>query len=100
MKTEHGEYINLIWEYRPDALFVRGHIPPEAAKAKMLEYEDSYTIAEPVEAWGRWSCEHTGDGPRQVFRDYDEPGRGRFPVMRAEVLGWAGCLGHEEENNE
>lgn len=88
MKYKHGDYIALAWEdWCPDALFVRGHVTPEAAeKAIRDNHGDDIRFDPPVRAWARWSCEPGPDGCGQVLRDYDEPGRGRFAVMRANVL--------------
>lgn len=49
----------------------------------------------PSPKYARWSCESGtfDDNSIRVLRYYDEPGRGRFPVMvsehiRKEAMGW------------
>jgi len=85
----HGEVMDLVWDsWCPDALYVRGHMEPEEATEALEHFYgyDGFRLRDPVKAWARWSCEPGPDGCGQVLRDYNEPGRGRFPVMRAEVI--------------
>lgn len=88
-KYTYGQIIPLNWEGKPDALFIKGHMEPHDAKA-LFDYGsgDDFRFRTPVKAWARWSCEPNPDGFGQVLRDYDEPGPGRFPVMRVEVTHW------------
>jgi len=82
-----GEYIHLVWEGTADALFVRGHMEPMEAVIVLEDYHDGmYQYKTPVRAWARWSVGPSPDGCSQCFVDYDAPGRGRFEVMRAEVV--------------
>jgi len=82
-----GDYISLVWDGVPAALFVRGHVPVEQAVQTIEEYHGGNTLyRDPVPTYARWSCQPTDDGTGQVLRTYDSPGRGRFPVMRATVV--------------
>lgn len=82
-----GDVISLVWEGSADALFVRGHMDTmEAVIVLEDHYDGLYQYAAPVKAWARWSVGPSPDGCQQSLVDYDAPGRGRFPVMRAEVL--------------
>ena len=82
-----GEVIYLQWDGRPDDLVVRGHMPPVvAAQLLDLEYGGQYVTRLPEPAWGRWSCEPGPDGTECVLREYEEPGRGRFPIMVADIV--------------
>ena len=82
------EVIYLRWEGRADDLVVRGHLPPlVAAQLLDLEYGRQYLTRMPEPYWGRWSCEPGPDGDNgRVLREYDTPGRGRFPIMVADVI--------------
>ena len=95
MHTKVGQVIELWWEDGTGAVFVRGHMEPEAARAILVEFyasDDSLypmcesSIGMPRARWGRWSREIGPDGPCGVLRTYDEAGRGRFAVMEAEVV--------------
>lgn len=91
MKTVVGKVIDLVWDFAPDAYYVRGHMAPAEAHRIITEaYEgdaDGRIIPMPVAAWARWSMEIGEDGPQLFLRDYSEPGCGRFAVMRADMIG-------------
>jgi len=95
MHTKVGQVIELWWEDGPDAMFVRGHMEPAAAREILVKFYDDDKALYPMMAchigmprtrWGRWSREIGPDGPCGVLRTYDERGRGRFAVMEAEVV--------------
>ena len=88
-KYNHGEYISLYWNDGPEYLYVRGHLDPQEAR-KIMEYEEDYLliIDDPIEEYGRWGVGINCEGePSQLFYPYTEPGRGRFPVMSAKIIG-------------
>jgi hypothetical protein len=84
-----GEYIHLFWDGGPEAFYVRGHIPAlDAMEEIAKEVGDKYFfgLAEPI--YGRYSCEHSRlEGIDQILKEYDSPGKGRFPIMRSKCLG-------------
>lgn len=86
-RYKHSEYISLYWEDMPQYLYVAGHLDPvEARRIMMFETENQYVIADPVPMYARFSMERRFDGPGHILREYNEPGRGRFKIMCAEVL--------------
>jgi len=86
LRYEHGDVMDLNWEYGVEALYIRGHVDPGDAHSTLLGYYgDTYQWETPRAKWGRWSCEGAGcDG--QTLREYDSSGRGRFPIMAAKVV--------------
>lgn len=115
METVGGEMIQLNWEgSTPESFFVRGHVSPkdfmlELEDQEVMEtgferfvkgdridngewvWQDAVLILGPVmHRYARWSME---PGPfsdaQHVLRDYKDPGRGRFKVTMADVLGLA-----------
>jgi hypothetical protein len=111
MKTVEGEMIQLNWEGDPDAFFIRGHVSPkdfmleledqdvmETGFSRLVEadghrnwvWQDALRILGPItHRYARWSMEPGDDGGYQVLRDYKDPGRGRFKVTMADVIGLA-----------
>lgn len=86
-KPIDGEFIYLITDGDPSAFFVRGHVDPELARQTIYdEAGPDFVIADPVPWYARWSREPGPDGCVCVMREYAQPGRGRFKVMRATVL--------------
>ncbi|MFA4834826.1 MAG: hypothetical protein WC749_01975 [Dehalococcoidia bacterium] len=103
-----GEPILLIWEGWPQTLFVKGHLPQEAALRSLgdedllVQVDRHYDKDRKEWIWGwyearlsvsfhryaRWSIEPGPDGCSQVLRDYTDPGRGRFPVTQFEIISW------------
>lgn len=93
---DHGHAIDLRGEcgagIDDDECHIRGHVSDEAAAAaRTTWWEEHHDWDEPEPAWGpwrhrygRWSMEAGCDGPAQVLRIYDEPGRGRFAVTWCE----------------
>jgi len=87
-KFAHGEIIELCWEDEREAVYCMGHMEPDKAREFLeREYGGDYVLGDPVPMYGRWSCEPGVDGCAQILRTYNAPGRGRFPIMEAEVEG-------------
>ncbi len=87
-RYDHGEIIALCWDGAPDALFVAGHMEPRrVAEILFGDYEDTYPFKDPVRAWARWSLEGPVDDYEGNCRlaTYSSPGRGRFPIMCADI---------------
>lgn len=103
-----GEPIALIWEGSPDDFFVKGHLSETEAltalnQEELLEkgcnYFDKETkewqwqwlkpiLGPAIHRYARWSMEPGPEGCSQTLRDYQEAGRGRFPVTQFHVLEW------------
>lgn len=84
-KYHDGDYIALDWGWAgPDYEVIRGHLPPLVAAYRVQQEIGDYSAYRglPEPAWGRFEC-HGWSEHNQNFQHYDEPGRGRFPVMLA-----------------
>lgn len=85
-----GEVIELCWDGPEMAVYVKGHMEPEKARAIIEREHDGLRIRQPVPKYGRWSCSaFAPEGCDMVLAVYTDRGRGRFPLMEAEVLGRA-----------
>lgn len=76
-----GEYIELLWEYEPDAHYIAGHVDMEVANAVL--HERDLRCDDIRYIYGRWSCEPGPDDCARVLRIYQTPGRGRFKITEA-----------------
>lgn len=89
MKYQNGDFIVLLWDGRPERLFVKGHMTPrEATDIMHGETDYAYELTEPRPEYARWSVGYNSNGElSQLLADgYKERGRGRFPVMAADVI--------------
>jgi len=78
MKIVEGEYIPLIWDGRPDAHYIKGHISHDDGIEILFDegaIDDETEVGHAQHIYARWSME-----PHHVLRDYDEPGPRRFAV--------------------
>jgi hypothetical protein len=102
-----GEYIPLLWEGKPDAFFIKGHVSEHDALAELEEQEVLTTgyrdykqpnlpwvwlraeLSHANHCYARWSMEPGPDGYNgQVLRDYKDSKPGRFKVTVFNVIGW------------
>jgi len=110
--SEHttGDLIPLHWEDDPEALYVRGHVTPEAFQAEVgahyacgdgLRFGRYPVLQErPVHRWGRYVFGGSDEfgNPRRVLSTSATKSRGAFPLTAASVSwvvharcgGWAG----------
>jgi len=83
MKAAEGEYIPLIWDGKPDAYYIRGHVSHEEGIEILLEdgviYEDTI-IGQAQHIYARWSMEPGENGNQHCLREYNKAGKGRFKV--------------------
>ena len=88
-RFKEGEYMYLVWDGRPDAYYIRGHVEHAAGVDILIqagavdceELRDELGQAEHI--YGRWSMQ--GDAPEGcscVLREYNTPGRGRFKITK------------------
>ena len=94
-----GEYLSLITEGPPDALYVRGHITHEAAMESVCREDEDIqydckkhlnvvrVFAAASHTYGRWSMEPADDGDKHCLRLCRGPGRGRFKLTELEIIG-------------
>lgn len=84
MSFIEGEYIPLIWDGKPDAYYIKGHVSHEDGIKILFEggiIDDETEVGQAQHIYARWSTQ--GDAPQnvtQVLREYNKPGRGRFKV--------------------
>lgn len=80
-----GEYIPLIWDGTPDALYIRGHVNYKDGleiliQAGVIDPDEITDIGLAEHCYGRWSIEPGENGNQHCLRDYSKPGRGRFKI--------------------
>ena len=88
----HGDHISLITGDRDplDYEVIRGHVTLEEARSISTLCGVGWPGVLRIEhAYGRWSCETSLDFD-MTLREYDGPGRGRFPITRCRWEGVAG----------
>lgn len=82
-KYEHGEYINLYWDdFEKPYEVVKGHVC-DGEFISRVEAElghDCPQFSSIEQKYGRWGMGFLDGEPTQKFYDYNERGRGRFPV--------------------
>ncbi len=87
--AEHGKFIELHWEYEPEAYYVRGHVTPEQFAAAVAPYYGNEVASDLVvktveHSFARWIPTPHGDNDR-VIRDEPERKRGSFAVTVVRV---------------
>ena len=89
-KYKDGDYIALVWENKPEAYYIRGHIEmPEGINIILSEelIGSPDNLGQGRHVYARWSMQ--GDAPEGctcILREYDKPGRGRFKVTAFDNL--------------
>ena len=81
MRVVEGEYIPLIWDSRPDAYYIKGHLSHDDGIEILLDegvIDDETEIGHAQHIYARWSMEPGENGNHHVLRDYNKPGPGRF----------------------
>ena len=84
-KYKDGEYIALYWEDYPGYEIVKGTISQELFEKEIpcqFGEEDMPKIDRIAHRYGRWGVGVNSDGgdPGQMLYEYEEKGRGRFPI--------------------
>ncbi len=84
MRYNDGEIIDLSWDGRPDAYYIKGHVSHEDGIYTLIDFgkiDNAADVGQAVHKYGRWSMQGDApDGCNCVLRDYKNPGRGRFKV--------------------
>ena len=83
-RYENGEYMDLIWDGRPDSYHIKGHVSHKNGIDTLIDVgaiDDETEIGQAVHKYGRWSMQvDAPDGCSAVLREYIKPGRGRFKI--------------------
>lgn len=91
-----GSLISLHWDGDPEALYVRGHVPPETFREAVAGYygvddisfgDTPILTSEPVHRWGRYCFDGQDSygNARRALRTFNTPSRGAFKVTAADV---------------
>lgn len=87
MNEQHGRFIRIYWECGEPAVYVRGHVTPREFRAEVERQGiDVARYGEPLHAYAHYAVTRHEDFD-MLIQDHNEPGRGRFPVTRAEEVG-------------
>ncbi|WP_196160866.1 hypothetical protein [Reinekea sp. G2M2-21] len=94
-KRKDGDCIILYWdEMLPEYEVFKGHVSKEHVLPIIMFERDlpflkKHDLVEISHKYGRWSIaqDEMGD-PIQRFKEYDEPGRGRFKATLVKLSGY------------